>query len=72
MYWSRCVENECKKYENIYLCLLKVIRYGFCTLYYVRYLSFSQYDLRILSDRITCKKINTIDKRHKEFSVGKP
>ena len=38
----------------------------------VRFLSFKQYDLRILSKRITCTSINTRDKRHKEFSSGKP
>ena len=31
----------------------------------VRFLSFKQYDIRILSERITCTAINTRDKRHK-------
>ena len=31
----------------------------------VRFLSFKQYDLRILSERITCIVIITRDKRHK-------
>ena len=38
----------------------------------VRFLSFKQYDLRILSKRITCPTINTRDMRHKEFSSEKP
>ena len=38
----------------------------------VRFLSFGQYDLRILFERITCTTIITRDKRHKEFSLGKP
>ena len=38
----------------------------------VRFLSFKQYDLRILFERITCTSIIATDKRHKEFSSGKP
>ena len=38
----------------------------------VRFLSFKKYDLRILSERITCTEKITRDKRHKEFSLGKP
>ena len=33
----------------------------------VIFLSFKQYDIRILSERITCTTINARDKRHKEF-----
>ena len=38
----------------------------------VRFLSIRQYDLRILSARITCIAIIKRGKRHKEFSSGKP
>ena len=38
----------------------------------VSFLSFKQYGLRILSERITHTTIITRDKRHKEFSSGKP
>ena len=39
---------------------------------FVIFLSFIQYDLRILSERITCTAIITRDKRQKEFSLRKP
>ena len=38
----------------------------------VIFLSFKQYDLRILYKRITCTVINTRDKSCKEFSSGSP
>ena len=46
-------------------------KWGFLLLS-VRFLTFKKYDLRILSERITCTAIITRDKRHKEFSSGKP
>ena len=38
-----------------------------CTIehYLLDFLSFKKYDLRISSERITCKSIYTRDKRHK-------
>ena len=36
----------------------------------VIFLLFKQYDLRILSERITCTTIITRDKRHKDFPQG--
>ena len=33
----------------------------------VRFLSFKQYDIMILFERITCTPIITRDKRHKDF-----
>ena len=57
-----------KKERNDLINLVKEYRDVFS----VRFLSFKQYYLRILSERITCTTINTRDKKHKEFSLGNP